>query len=224
MVVIDVLNDKGGRELLLEKYGLRRVPVLAKGERYAFGQMLDPFAQLAGVPMPGAQRLTPAQLYEKYAMVFRAGQRFARQFPTERLQERVIPHRPRLIGTLCYHVFRIGEAFLETWDGAEYSLGIADGDPPEGCRSGEAIASYGETVWKRYEAWWRNLDDRALSRTLKTYYGDTVAHLVFERCTWHSAQHCRQLAAVLERMGIEPDAPLTPSDLAGLPLPERLWE
>ena len=68
------------------------------------------------------------------------------------------------------------------------------------------------------------LDDRTLSRTLKTYHRDTDAHLVFERVTWHSAQHCRQLVAVLERMGIEPDGPLTASDLAGLPLPERLWE
>jgi hypothetical protein len=224
MVVIDVLNDAGGRELLLEKYGLRRVPVLAKGERYAFGQMLDPFAKLAGVPMPGTERLDPAQLYGKYAKIFAAGQRYARQFPLERLQERVIPHRPRLVRTLCYHVFRIGEAFLETWEGAEYALGIADGDPPESCTSGDDIARYGAAVWNRYEAWWSGLDDRTLSRVLKTYYGDTAAHLVFERCTWHSAQHCRQLVAVLERIGIEPDGPLTASDLAGLPLPERLWE
>ena len=224
MVVIDVLNDAGGRELLLDKYGLRRVPVLAKGDRYAFGQMLDPFAKLAGVPMSGAPRLTPGQLYDKYALVFAAGQRLARQFPPERLQEKVIPHRPRLIRTLCYHVFRIGEAFLETWEGAEYSLGIADNEPPADWPSGEEIARYGESVWKRYETWWRDLEDRALTRVLKTYYGDTVAHLVFERCTWHSAQHCRQLAAVLERQGIEPDRPLTPADLAGLPLPERLWE
>jgi hypothetical protein len=79
-------------------------------------------------------------------------------------------------------------------------------------------------VWKRYEAWWRDLDDRKLEKTLQTYYGDTGAHRVFERCTWHSAQHSRQLVAVLERMGIAPNNPLTPADLAGLPLPERLWE
>jgi hypothetical protein len=30
--------------------------------------------------------------------------------------------------------------------------------------------------------------------------------------------------AVLERMNIAPDRPLTAADLAGLPLPERLWE
>jgi hypothetical protein len=223
MVVIDVLNDAGGRELLLNKYGLRRVPVLAKGDQYAIGQMLDPFAKLAGVPMPGAERLSPAQLYEKYQKIFAAGERYARQVPAQRLQEKVIPHRPRLIGTLCFHVFRIGEAFLEAWNGAEYSQGIADGEPLH-ASNGDEIARYGEGVWKRYESWWAGLDDRSMQRVLKTYYGDTPAHLVFERCTWHSAQHCRQLVAVLDRMGIAADQPLTPADLAGLPLPERLWE
>jgi len=29
---------------------------------------------------------------------------------------------------------------------------------------------------------------------------------------------------VLEGIGITPDHPLTPEQLAGLPLPERLWE
>ena len=224
MVVIDVLNDAGGRELLFEKYGLRKVPVLAKGDKYAFGQMLEPFAKFAGLSIPGADGLSPAELYGKYQMVFAAGQRFARQFPAERFRERVIPHRERPVRTLCYHVFRIGEAFLETWNGAEYSVKIADNEPPESMQTGDDIARYGADVWKRYEAWWNDLDDRSLSRVLKTYYGDTGAHKVFERVTWHSAQHCRQLAAVLERMGIQPDRPLAAADLEGLPLPERLWE
>jgi hypothetical protein len=224
MVVIDVLNDAGGRELLLNKYGLRKVPVLAKGDKYAFGQMLDPFAKLAGLPMPGADRLSPAQLYQKYEMIFAAGQRYARQFPADRFLERVIPHRERLIRTLCYHVFRIGESFLETWDGAEYSVTIADNEPPADMLSGDDVARYGAAVWKRFEIWWQGLDDRAFSRVLKTYYGDTVAHQVFERVTWHSGQHCRQLIAVLERMEIKPDGALTPADFAGLPMPERLWE
>jgi hypothetical protein len=224
MVVVDVLNDPGGRELLFNKYGLRKVPVLAKGDQYAFGQMLDPFAKFAGVAVTGIQGLTPAQLYQKYEMVFAAAQRYAQQFPAERFTERVIPHRPRAIRTLCYHVFRIGESFLETWNGAEYSVKIADNEPPESMKTGADIAQYGASVWKRYETWWQGVEDRSLSRVLKTYYGDVPAARLFERVTWHSAQHCRQLVAVLERMGIEPDRPLTPADLAGLPLPDRLWE
>jgi hypothetical protein len=224
MTVIDVLNDAGGRELLLNKYGLRRVPVLAKGDQYAIGQMIEPFAKLAGISLSATKQLSPEQLYTKYGMIFSAAQRYARQFSLEQLNERVIPNRPRVIRSLCFHVFRIGEAFLEAWDGAEYSQGIADGEPIASLQAGDAIAEYGAGVWSRYESWWRGLDDRKLTRVLKTYYGDTSAHRVFERCTWHSAQHCRQLVAVLERMGIQPDRPLTAADLAGLPLPERLWE
>ena len=214
----------GGRELLFEKYGLRKVPVVAKGDQYVFGQMLDVFAKFVGVDVTGKKMLSPEQLYEKYRMVFAAGQRYVRQFPIERFNERVIPNRERLIRTLCFHIFRIGEAFMETWNGAEYSVGIADNQPPDSMQTGADIARYGADVWKRYESWWSSLEDRSLSRTLKTYYGDTQAHRVFERVTWHSAQHCRQLMAVLERMGITPDGPLTNEDLAGLPLPERLFE
>ena len=224
MVVVDVINDPGGRELLFEKWGLRKVPVLAKGDQYAFGQMLDPFAKFAGLPMPGANRLSPAQLQEKQQTIFAAAARFARQFPDDKFRERVIPHRPREIRTLCYHIFRIGEAFLETWNGEEYGAKIADNEPPEAMKTGDDIARYGESVAKRFQDWWKKLDDRSMSKMLKTYYGDTGAHQVYERTTWHSAQHCRQLVEVLGRMGIQADRPLTQQDLSGLPLPERLWE
>jgi hypothetical protein len=57
-----------------------------------------------------------------------------------------------------------------------------------------------------------------------TSYGEQELHEVFERSTWHSAQHVRQLGAVLERFGIPPEGRLTKEDLQGLPLPERIWE
>jgi hypothetical protein len=209
---------------MLDKYGVRRVPLLAKGKEFAFGQMLDPYAKFIGVDPKTDERLSPEELYAKQQMIFEAAQRYMRQFPLERFTERVIPNRNRAIRTLCFHIFRIGEAFLETWDGAEYAQGIADGDPPESAQSGDAVARYGETIKKRYQDWWASLDDRKLARVLKTYYGDTEAHRVYERTTWHSAQHCRQLVAVLERMGIQADRPLTAEDLQGLPLPDRLWE
>jgi hypothetical protein len=218
------LNTPGAREVLAERTGLRRVPVLVKGDQYAFGQMLEPFAKMVGLSSTGSGGLSPTQLFEKYKMVYAAGQRYTRQFPADRFLERVIPNRPRVVRLLCYHVFRIGEAFLETWDGAEYGARIADNEPPDSMQTGDDVARYGASVWDRYETWWKGVDDRSLPRVLKTYYGDTKAPMVFERVTWHSAQHCRQLIATLERMGITPDVPLTPEDLKGLPLPERLWE
>jgi hypothetical protein len=219
-----VLNDPGGRELLMDKYGLRKVPVVAKGDKWVFGQMLDAVAKFVGLEGTGVARLTPQQLFEKQRLVYAAAQRFVRQFPPERFNEQVIPNRPRLIRVLCFHVFRIGAAFLESWDGKEYSTNIADNAPDDTMQTEDQIARYGADVWKQIDAWWAGMDDHTMSKVLKTYYGDTPAHQVYERVTWHSAQHCRQLMHVLERMGIQPDGPLTAQDLAGLPLPERLFE
>ena len=89
---------------------------------------------------------------------------------------------------------------------------------------GDELAQYGDAIVIRLEQWWDGLADRSCEEKLRTYYGIQPMHQVFERSTWHSAQHARQLIAVLERFGIEPDGRLTTDDLAGLPLPERLWE
>ena len=110
-------------------------------------------------------------------------------------------------------------------DGVEYSNSLATVPPKEGsCLTGAEIADYGETVIEGLQHWWDTLSDRTCRQPVKTYYGTQPMHQLFERSAWHSAQHSRQLAAVLERFSIEPDGRLTPADLAGLPLPERLWE
>jgi hypothetical protein len=49
-------------------------------------------------------------------------------------------------------------------------------------------------------------------------------HEVLERTTWHCAQHVRQVASLLEQLGISPDRPLSPAELQGLPLPQKLWD
>jgi hypothetical protein len=168
--------------------------------------------------------LPAPQLFEKYRKVFAVAQRYSRQIPPERYGEDVIPNRKRPIRILNYHLFRIGEAFLEAMDGAEYTVTIANTPPPDSVRTGDQVARYGEGIWARMEAWWSGVDERQLARIVKTYFGEVTAHHLLERSTWHSAQHARQLVAVLERMNVKPEVPLTPADLAGLPLPERLWE
>ncbi len=170
--------------------------------------------------------MPPDQLIRKWILVLRAVQRYLRQMPTERIEEDVIPNRPRSIRLLSHHVFRIGEAYLESViDGKEYAIQHANKPPADGTfTTGAEIAEYGEEVIARLQKWWDGVEDKSLSRKIKTYYGMQPMAMVFERSTWHSAQHGRQLIHVLERFGIEPDGRLTPEDLAGLPLPERLFE
>jgi hypothetical protein len=223
--VIDVLNDPGGREKLLA-LGIRNVPVVAKGENYVFGQNLEDVAEFVGLQGTGHKPLPPQQLIKKWVNVLRAAQRYIRQLPTPRINERVIENRDRSIRILSHHLFRIGEAFLESAiDGVEYSVTHANVPPKDGTfLTGADIAGYGEEVIRRLEQWWNAEKDKSLGYKVKTYYGVQPMHVVFERSTWHSAQHARQLIHVLERFGIEPDGRLMPQDLAGLPLPERLFE
>jgi hypothetical protein len=206
--------------------GVQTVPVLAKGGQYIFCQNLEDVAEFVGLQGTGHTPLPPAMLVEKWLAVLRAAQRYIRQIPNPRLGERAIDNRDRSILLLSHHIFRIGEAFLETAiDDVEYWANNANVPPQDGtCTTGDEIVAYGDGIIERIKNWWAQLDDRSCQQKVKTFYGTPPMHQLFERSTWHSAQHTRQMIAVLERFGIDPDRRLSADDLAGLPLPERIWD
>lgn len=220
-----MINDPLGRERL-HSLGVRSVPVLAKGRDYIFCQNLEDVAEFVGLQGSGHTPLPPDKLFSKWINVLRAAQRYVIQFSNDQLSERAIENRDRSIRLLSHHIFRIAEAFLETAiDDVEYWTNNANVPPAEGtCVTGEEIAAYGDGVIGRVDNWWQSLEDKSCRQKVKTFYGTPPMHQLFERSTWHSAQHVRQLIAVLERFGIEPDGPLATDALAGLPLPEGIWE
>ena len=206
---------------------MRNVPVVSKGENYVFGQNLEDVAEFVGLQGTGHKPLPPAELVSKWTRILRVAQDVVRQVPDERMSEPLIPNRDRSIRLVTHHVFRIGEAFLESViDGVEYAVQHANVPPAEGTfTSGREVAEYGGQVIARIEAWWAGLADKSGTQKLSTYYGPQPLHQVLERSTWHSAQHVRQLAHIIEdRYGITPERRLAPEDIAGLPLPERLFE
>jgi hypothetical protein len=219
------LNDAAGREQLL-KLGVRTVPVPARGEQFIFCQNLEDVAEFVGVQGTGHTPIAPEILLTKWLNVLRAAQRYVRQIPDERLTERVIDNRDRSIRLMSHHIFRIAEAFLETAiDDVEYRVNNANVPPAEGtCTTGAEIVRHGDGMIARVEQWWDRLEDESCRQNIKTFYGTPPMHQLFERSTWHSAQHTRQLTAVLERFGIEPNGRLSAEDLADLPPPEGLWE
>ena len=206
--------------------GVQTVPVLAKGGQYIFCQNLEDVAEFVGLQGTGHTPLPPAMLVEKWLAVLRAAQRYIRQIPNPRLGERAIDNRDRSIRLLSHHIFRIGEAFLETAiDDVVYWANNANVPPQDGtCTTGDEIVAYGDGIIERIKNWWAQLDDKSCQQKVKTFYGTPPMHQLFERSTWHSAQHTRQMIAVLERFGIDPDRRLSADDLAGLPLPERIWD
>jgi hypothetical protein len=206
--------------------GAQSVPVLSKGGQFIFCQNMEDVAEFVGLQGSGHSPLPPEALFEKWITVLRASQRYIRQIPNPRLTERAIENRDRSIRLLSHHIFRIGEAFLETaLDGVEYRTNNANVPPADGsCLTRVEIAAYGDGIIERIQEWWLQLDDKSCRQKVRTFYGTPPMHQLLERSTWHSAQHARQLIAVLERLRIEPDNRLTAEDLAGLPLPEGVWE
>ena len=206
--------------------GAQSAPVLSKDGQFIFCQNMEDVAEFVGLQGSGHSPLPPKALFDKWIIVLRASQRYVRQIPNARLTERAIENRDRSIRLLSHHIFRIGEAFLETaLEDVEYRTNNANVPPADGsCLTEVEIAAYGDGIIERIENWWAQLEDKSCRQPVRTFYGTPPMHQLLERSTWHSAQHARQMIAVLERLGIEPDDRLTAEDLAGLPLPEGIWE
>jgi hypothetical protein len=119
----------------------------------------------------------------------------------------------------------VADAFLQAVEnGREDLTAIYNAPPPAEVKSTKDIQGYGSSVEKRVRNWWSALPDKSCSGTVKTYYGVQPLHHLLERSTWHSAQHARQIIAVLEGLGVKADRPLGEKDYAGLPMPAGLWE
>ena len=208
----------------LREMGVRTVPVVARGRDYVFAQELADVSEFIGRKVD-FQRLPPDKLIEKWRAVLAAAQRHVVQLPEARLDERATEGRDRSIRELAYHIYQVPDSFLQAIeDGRQDLASIYNAPPPEQVTTTAQIAAYGKSVAQRLDRWWQRDGRNAATAKLETYYGVQPVHHVMERCTWHSAQHARQIMAVLERFGIAPNGPLTQEDYAGLPMPKGLWE
>ena len=205
-------------------FGVKTVPVVARGGEFVFAQALEDVSRFIGKKF-AAKRLPPQELVDKWLTVLRAAQRHVQQLPATRLAERAVHSRDRSIRDLAYHVYQVPDAFLQAVEnGLEDLTTTYNAPPPASVVSTRDIQKYGEGVTARIERWWSQLPDKSCRQKVKTYYGERSLHELLERCTWHSAQHARQIVSVLERLQLKPDGPLSAKDYAGLPMPQGLWE
>jgi hypothetical protein len=217
------MADAGGRDALL-RLGARSVPVVARGDRFVFAQAIGDVAVFLGLDEQSGPLLSPAELAARCDHVLETAARLIREMPDERLETR-LPNRPRSWRVLMHHVFQIAVAYLDLEErGVSLSYESLTLAPPTAMRTSAAIADFGEGVRRRLAGWWRHAADGDFARQVSTYFGETSRHEMFERTVWHAAQHTRQLAALLEQVGIVPDQPLTRDDLRGLPLTDRIWD
>lgn len=207
----------------LRRLGARSVPVVSRGDQYVFAQLIGDVVEFLGLDVSTAPQLSPAELVQRLDAVLSAAQRHTRQMPQQALSLE-LPNRPRSYRVLLHHVFQIPAAFVDAMEGGTLSYENMVAEPPEELRTPGDIAEFGEQVRRRVAAWWAGLAERSGTQPVDTYYGTQPMHEVLERTAWHCAQHVRQVMSLLEQLGIPPDRPLTPAELQGLPLPEKLWD
>ncbi len=221
-VAINAASDPGAREAMAA-LGARSVPVVAVGERFIYPQKQSDIEAFLGLEPLVEERLPPAELARRIAIVLPAAQRYIRQIPDAVLDVK-FRNSVRLLRGIAHHVFRIVDAFVDAMeDGVELTNELIM-DATELVQPGDDVVAYGDAVIARFHDWWEAYPDKACTASMDTYFGPASVHEVLERTAWHSAQHVRQLLFVLQTLDIPPDGPLSPADLRGLPLPEKAWE
>ena len=207
----------------MRRLGARSVPVVSRGDRFVFAQVIKDVVEFLGLADNTGPQLSPAELFARDSHVLETAVRLVRQMPDMRLGT-MLPHRPRSWRQLMHHIFQIPTAFLdmeETGGPLTYESLVV---PPAPEMTGAEIAQFGDAVRARLAGWWQRAQGEDFARPIAAYFGETSRHEMFERTVWHSTQHTRQLASLLEQAGITPDRPLTAADIAGLPLTDKIWD
>jgi glutaredoxin len=208
----------------LERFGLRQVPIVVRGDDWANGQILRDVANLCGIPLGNEKILPPPELHRRINTIIKATQENVLQLPHSALSTH-LPNRPRSYADLAYHIFNIVDAFVEHEEGIPLVYEAYYRLPPPDMQTPQGLADYGAHVAKRFNDWFATHGKTAdWTARADVYYGEQSLHDFLERTTWHSGQHARQLVWVLETMGISPAHPLDKEVFRGLPLPENVWD
>ena len=200
------------------------MPVVSRGGRFVFAQVIKDVVDFLDLPDDTAPELSPEELSAKLDRILETAIRLTRQMPDEHLED-LLPNRPRSWRVLMHHIYQIPVAFLEMEElGRTLTYEALTEPPPAVMRTSAAIADHGEAVRARFNAWWSRAAGEDFSSRVPTYFGGTTRHEMLERTVWHSAQHVRQVASLLAQAEVAPDRPLAADDLRGLPLTEKVWD
>ncbi len=221
----NVLADAGAYEEL-ERFGIKRVPIVSKGDAWVDGQSLKDVARLVGIKHTATRQYPPDELVRRLFAVIDGAGRYIEQIPAAQLESTVLPNRPRSLTQLGYHLLNVADAFVEHEEGIALTFEAYCREPEPGTMTKAELLGYGARVRERVAAWWetkgqsRNWKDRA-----DVYYAEQTMHDYLERTTWHAGQHTRQLMWMMEgTLGIIPDRPLGAETFGGLPMPESIWD
>jgi len=220
-ISVNVLED-GFQEL--DRFGLRQVPIVLRGDEWVNGQVLADVARIAGIKLARVPVIPPEDLFQRLCRVQKGAQRYLMQLPEDAMGRQLL-NRPRSYAQLVYHIFNVADSLLEHERGIPLEYDAYKRVPAPGKDTKAELLAYGQGVFDGLEKWWKEAGaSRDYSEPARVYYGNVDMREYLERTTWHSGQHVRQLMMVLEMMGIAPDQPLGAETFGGLPMPVKVWD
>ena len=220
--LVDALSAEGASRLAALKRAV--LPVLARGGESVVAVDLQKIAEFVGLELEQHQLLPAATLIDKWLRVLRSASRSLSQVPLGGFDTPITPGNDRTVRIVGHHILRIAESYVESaQDGTPATLEHSERKLDAGSyRTPQEFVDYANRTMARLSAWWGGGAESQLSTRLETYFGEQTLHEFLERSVWHSAQHARQVEAVLAGMGVMPAEPLTDELLAGLPIPKGL--
>ena len=193
------------------------IPTVAADGECVPGVDLAAVAALLNLPFDMPAALPAAILRDRLRHVLATAMRLFGQLPEAALSNK-LANRDRTYLALANHIVEIAACYLDVAAGKAFDTDASAAVPAQELGRGSLFRRT-NAVSAQLAA----LSDNA-ERVVETFFGPTALHSVLERCTWHAAQHTRQLADLLEGLRIEPDAPLTEAELDGLPMPAGIWD
>ena len=208
----------------LTAHGLDSVPAVCLDDTCVPGGDLGAIADLLGLDYTAPEVLSPLALYERILHILDAACRYITQVPFDGLSYKS-PDRDRSFRELGRHIVLIGRAFIRAYDDDKFSNTWFREENVPASLTGDDLAAEMRETQAALTAWWQTSGhEDPMDRVIESYWGNHTLREVLEREVWHTAQHTRQVMMFLTQLDIAPDRPLTAEDLAGLPLPERVWD
>ncbi|MFM0505892.1 glutaredoxin domain-containing protein [Paraburkholderia caffeinilytica] len=207
----------------LAALGIRRVPIVTKGDGWADGQALIEVAQLCGIEFKAQAELSVQALAQRLVMILKESERAVSQFEPIALRDE-IPDGNRTYADLSYHVFSVADVFLEHAAGEPVTFAAYSRVPQPDKATREDLLAFGADVRARVAHWF---DDRLANfpwdARADVYYGEQTNRQFLERTAWHSGQHLRQLLWRLDtEQGSTRQREAQPL-FDGLPMPNAVW-
>jgi uncharacterized damage-inducible protein DinB len=166
---------------------------------------------------PEALALSPVELAALLDRILAATERMIASVP-DRMLDYSSSSDGRSVGDLAYHLFRLSVALVDAMDRGRFAAEWLRETRPADLEDGRAIARYGALVRGRLGGWFEGAGPAELARVIEGYDGPQRGNELLESTTRHAARHLRQLHAMLEGIGLPPEA-LPVADLARLAPP-----